>query len=99
MYKKEIRAAVIGVVREIQEMSGRELTSVTPETRPVGDLPGFDSLNGIEGTIMLSERLGISIPLDVNVFLNEQGDRVLAVEEICERVVCIARECENANAS
>ena len=98
MNKKEIRAAVIGVVREIQEMSGRELTSVTPETRPVGDLPGFDSLNGIEGTIMLSERLGLTIPLKENVFVNQEGDRALTVDEMCERVAAIARGCETANA-
>lgn len=57
---------VIEVVSDIQSNSGRQSIVLTGKSCPIGDLPGFDSLNGIESPrnwhidSAVNFRLGIS---------------------------------------
>ena len=87
MTRERAEAALIGVIAHIQEMSGRECPEITGETVPIGDVPGFDSLNGLEATILLDEQLQIETPDDARLFTNETGRKAIPVSEIAQRIV------------
>jgi acyl carrier protein len=74
MEKTKVIEVIADVLKEIQSMSGRTPVPISATTCPIGDLADFDSLNGVEATIELSDRLGIEIP-GVNGFVNEQGTK------------------------
>ncbi len=83
--KAQITEVVAEVLAEIQASSGREPVAITGQTCPIGDLPDFDSLNGVEATVELADRLGVEIP-GVNVFVNEKGTKALRVSEITDNI-------------
>lgn len=79
--EEQIREIVLAAVCEIQEQSGRPLPDVCCGTLcPIGDLDGFDSLNAVEVTVQLTEKLGCEI--DGNPFV--KGRRALKVEEVAK---------------
>lgn len=89
MTRGEVESKVIAALRELQVQSGRqEAVDATPDTRPIGDLPEFDSLNGEEVTVLLEVELGCVLP--GNIFIAEGGRRALsvreAVGELCQRL-------------
>lgn len=86
MSNTEIEHAIVGALMDIQTMSGRELVEIKSTTRPIGDLPGFDSLNGVEATIEIGVRLDFEVPPDVNLFVDESGNAASTVTDIVDRV-------------
>ncbi|MXY21873.1 MAG: hypothetical protein F4Y49_11130 [Dehalococcoidia bacterium] len=86
MDKQQIVDKVVQTVAEIQEASGRSAVGIGLSTRPVGGLEDFDSLNGVEATVMLSESLGVNIPEDCNPFISKDGKRALSVGEIADTI-------------
>ena len=72
MNQSEIEHLLMGVVREIQILSGRKDVDVTPDTCPILDVPGFDSLNGVEATIDVLARLKLTLEAN-NVFADDSG--------------------------
>jgi acyl carrier protein len=83
MKVEEIQKVVLEVVCEIQEQSGRPIPEVICGTLcPIGDFDGFDSLNAVEVSVQLTEKLGCEV--DGNPFVN--GRRALKVEEIAKRL-------------
>ena len=84
MDKKEIFEIIKGTLVQIQEMSGREVPKITPKTVPIGDLPGFDSLTGLEFTIMMPSKLRWN---EQNLCISEDGTRALCIEEIIDQVL------------
>ena len=85
MEKSDVVRAVIDVLAGLQSMSGRPATNISDRTCAIGDLDQFDSLNGVEATVELSERLGMELPA-VNVFVNENGTKALTVSEIADSI-------------
>ena len=73
---------VIDAIRQVQGASGRAAEGIESDTRPFNDVEGFDSLNGIEATLLLSETLGQELP--DSVFVPSEGNRVLSIKEIAE---------------
>ncbi|MDE0069114.1 MAG: hypothetical protein OXO48_05330 [Caldilineaceae bacterium] len=84
MGKQEIVGAVIQTVAQVQEASGRERGAIDASTRPLRDVEGFDSLCGLEATVLLSESLGAALPDDYNPFISKDGNRALSVGEIAD---------------
>lgn len=85
MDRKDIQDLVTQGIRQIQEMSGREvLEDLTGDTCPIRDLDGFDSLCGAELGAILSRT--ISLPLDFNPCVSEDGRRALRIREIVDRI-------------
>ena len=82
MDRETVVDVVIEAIRQVQESSGRTARGIGPDTRPFRDVEGFDSLSGIEATIILSESLGRELP--DSVFAPIEGNRVLSVKEIAE---------------
>ena len=52
---------------------------------PFKDVEGFDSLSGIEATVLLSETLGQDLP--DSVFTPEEGNRMLSINEVADTVL------------
>ncbi|MCH8243606.1 MAG: hypothetical protein IH897_13490 [Planctomycetes bacterium] len=96
MTQETAEAAVIEVIVEIQEMGGLEACGINAETKPIGDVPGFDSLNACEATVAVAARLRMDIPNEANIFINKAGDTALSVEEIAARIMEIAQSSEGA---
>lgn len=94
MTREQAEATVIGAITEIQEMSGRECLGISAITKPIGDVPGFDSLNALEATVEVAARLTMDIPNEANIFITEDGDRALSVREIAGRLMEIAERSE-----
>jgi len=87
---EDIRTRLIDVLRLIQEESGYPAIEITETTCPVVDLVGFDSKMWPVSMGMLSDELGIEIPVDVNIYLTPDGKRKLTVAEIAARVLTFA---------
>ena len=84
MEKQEIVTKVVQAVARVQEASGRSSGGIDVSSRPVQDVEGFDSLCGLEATVMLSESLGVHLPEDHNPFVSRNGNRALSVNEIAD---------------
>lgn len=94
MTRQQAETAVIDVIVEIQEMSGRKCPGIGARTKPIGDVPRFDSLNAFEATVAVAARLRMDIPNEANIFINEAGDTALSVREIAGRLMRIAETSE-----
>lgn len=82
MDKNEVMDKVADAINQIQETSGRTVAEISPNTRPFTDVAGFDSLNGIEATVILSDSLGVNLP--DSVFTPKEGNQNLSVSEIAD---------------
>lgn len=85
MDKETVTQQVVQAVAQVQEASGRAARGIGPLTKPIGDAPGFDSLNGVEVTVSLSQSLGYELP-DDNLFVSQDGKRALSISEIADNV-------------
>lgn len=89
MDRDEIVRHIILAVTQVQETSGRSVGGIGHNTRPLKDLQDFDSLCGVEATVLLSGAVGRELP--DSVFVPQEGSRLLTVDEIADRVVdCIS---------
>ena len=86
MEKQEIVTTVVQTVVQVQMISGRPSDGIGASTRPLRDVEGFDSLSGLEATVMLSESLGVDLPNDCNPFISKDGNRALSVNEIADAI-------------
>ncbi len=93
MDKDEVIKVISAVLAEVQSSSGRQPVVVTGDTCPIGDLDGFDSLNGVEASVELSDRLGVDLP-GVNAFINEKGTEALKVSEIADNICQVSGSTE-----
>ena len=84
MNKKKIHDLVVETLEFIQELGGQEKVDINDDTVPIGQLPGFDSMNGVELSMMISEH----IPMEKNVRLcvSDDGKKALSVRQIIERL-------------
>lgn len=83
MDRNEIFDILIETFSMIQEMSSREVPELTENTLPIGDLPGFDSLSGLEATIMLP----VGLWDGENICTSDNGKKALNIGEITTRIL------------
>ena len=81
---EELREQLIEVITEIQAGSGRPVPEINGEICPIGDLEGFDSLNAVEMTCELSQRLHCDIKPDLMV--PDHPLKQLTINEIVGRL-------------
>ena len=81
---------LIEVLREIQSNSGHETDGFAPETRPLVDLEGFDSLLWPVAISMLATTLGVEIPNNKNIYVSEDGTHPLTIKESAAAVCRVA---------
>lgn len=85
MEPKEIESVVVGVLREVQTVSGRSWTDLDADSRPLGDLDGFDSLSAVEVTVAIEQKLGSKFDVE-SIFTSEDGKRALSIKQISELI-------------
>ena len=91
MSKDEITKKVIQAITKVQEMSGRATEGINSSMKPIGGAKGFDSLNAVEATVILSELLRYEFSAD-NFFVSEDGKRALSISEISNNVFKTIKE-------
>lgn len=84
MDQREIEQILINVVCELQALSGRSPVPVSGSTRPVLDVPGFDSLNGVEATVEAIDRFQHELEFN-NVFV--ENDKALSIQQAANRLL------------
>jgi len=90
MERIEIERRLIETLYEVQELSGCARVEIDLKTCPIDDLDGFDSLRGVETTVLLSMKLKHEFKAgkgEVNLFVSEDGRRVLKIEETVNRLI------------
>jgi acyl carrier protein len=85
MTRDEIGVLLLHVLREVQAISGRVWTDLDPNAKPIGSLDGFDSLSGVETTVMIEERVRCRLEVE-SLFVSDDGKRALTVQEIGDRL-------------
>lgn len=86
MSPAELQSAILSVLQEVQTLSGRPWAGLSETAKPLLDLDGFDSLCGLEATVMVEERLGCGDLGVDSVFVSDDGQRSLSIREIAERL-------------
>lgn len=84
---EQIKNTVLAVVSEIQANSGRSTAGLNESTCPLTGMPGFDSINAVESSMLLSERLGCEVKPDIALFA--QGGRPRSIAQITKELVKI----------
>src|ERR1700741_4388387 len=82
----EIQAAIFDVLKDVQELSGRQWVPLPATAKPIGVLAGFDSLCSIETTVLLELKLGCAPLGPSSLFISEDGKRALTVQEVSQRI-------------
>ena len=85
MEKAEIVRRVTGILSKVQKISGRKTVAITGQTRPIGGLPDFDSLNGVEASVLIAQEFSIEFPRS-NILVNDSGTAPLSVSQIADYV-------------
>ena len=86
MNGNEVEQTIVEVLTKIQAMSGLDCPAIDSRTRPLWDLPQFDSLIALVATVELAARLNCEIPEDVNIFVDDKGERPQCIGEIRDRI-------------
>ena len=89
MTREDIEIKLLQAICQIQELSGHPDLEISVNTCPIKDLPDFDSLRGVEATVMLGSLLNCEIKGEVNLFVSENGRSALRIHEIVDRIYAL----------
>lgn len=96
MDKNEIRMELIDMLKEIAKMMNPEesIPHITPETKPLLDLPNFDSLVGILITISCMDKFKFSDDKMQSIFTEEKSKakKALTVDEVTDIIYDITQK-------
>ena len=81
-----LKEKLIAVLGQIQADSGLECPPLTGATKPVDDIPQFDSKVWPVATTILSTEIGAPIPNDVNIFVNDRTKLPRSIDEVAASV-------------
>jgi len=88
MNSATLKEKLIAVIGQIQASSNIECPPLTGTTRPVDDVPKFDSKICLVATTILSTEIGVAIPNDVNIFVDKTTKTPRSIDEaaafVCE---------------
>jgi hypothetical protein len=83
-----LKEKLIAVLGQIQADSGLECPPLTGATKPVDNIPKFDSKVWPVAITILSTEIGAAIPNDVNIFVDETTKLPRSIDEtatfVCE---------------
>lgn len=85
-----IHSTLVEVLQNIQATSKLECPPLSSATKPIEDLPKFDSKIWPVAIGMLGAKLGITIANDVNIFCQDGSCVALTIDEIVVKVVALA---------
>lgn len=91
MSPADARKALIGVLQDIQAMSGLACPVLDDTSVPPKLLPKFDSTIWPVATTEVARKLGVTIPNDIHIFGGEKGNPLLTIAQsvalICQKAV------------
>ena len=93
-----LKATLTTVLSQIQADSGLACPSLTDTTKPVDDIPGFDSKVWPVATTILSTEIGAPIPNDVNIFADDQA-RPRSIAQIVDLLCVLVNQQSKAGAA
>lgn len=79
-----LKEALIGVIKQIQKISGLECPTLDGRVKPVGDVPKFDSKVWPVATTLLATELRTEISNDVNIFVDSTSKQPRSIDEAVE---------------
>jgi len=83
-----LKETLIAVLSQIQADSGLECPPLTGTTKPVGQIPKFDSKIWPVATTILSTEIGAPIPDDINIFVDDKTKLPRSIDQtvsfVCE---------------
>lgn len=85
-----IHSTLVEVLQNIQATSELECPPLGGATKPIEELPKFDSKIWPVAIGMLGANLGITIANDVNIFRQDDSSIALTIDEIVAKVVALA---------
>lgn len=85
-----VHSALVDVLKTIQATSELECPPLGGATKPIEELPKFDSKIWPVAIGMLGAKLGISIANDVNIFRQDDSCVALTIDEIVAKVIALA---------
>ncbi len=85
-----IQSTLVEVLQHIQATSELECPSLGGATKPLEELPEFDSKIWPVAIGMLGAKLGITIANDVNIFRQDGSSTALTIDEIVARVAALS---------
>ena len=77
-----LKEKLIALLGQIQADSGLECPPLTGATKPVNNIPKFDSKVWPVATTILSTEIGAPIPNDINIFVDETTKLPRSIDEI-----------------
>ncbi|MDD1791433.1 hypothetical protein [Burkholderia gladioli] len=81
-----IQTALVEVLQNIQATSELECPLLGGATKPIEELPKFDSKIWPVAIGMLGAKLGVNIANDVNIFRKDDSSTALTINEIVAKV-------------
>lgn len=84
--RQRVLEALLEALALTQERSGRKAQSIDEDTIPLVELESFDSHNGVEVEVLVSERLGVEIDA-IPFHKRRSGIKELSVREIVDAVL------------
>lgn len=95
MLKPLVSDVLIEALREVQVLGGHPWAELAPTDKIIGTLAGFDSLTGIEATVLVElklaaklERPKVSLGRD-SIFVSDDGTRALRTHEVVSKVCAL----------
>ena len=82
MTKSEIQIAVISAIVEVEERCGRQNPTLNGDTRPIDDLAAWDSLLGVEATLIIEEKIGKQFALESIFVTDDDKPMARTIDEI-----------------
>ena len=83
-----LKEKLIAVLGQIQANSGLECPPLTGATKPVENIPKFDSKVWAAATTILATEIGKPIPNDINIFIDDTTKLPRSIDEtvtfVCE---------------
>ena len=76
-----LKGKLIAILAQIQVDSGLECPPLTGTTKPIENLPEFDSKVWPIATTLLATEIGATIPDDVNIFVDEATKLPRSIDE------------------
>lgn len=85
-----VQAVLVEVLQLIQTTSGEDYPSITGTTKPLEDLPRFDSKIWPVAVGMIAKKLEITIANDVNIFCRIKSCIALTIDETVAILIKLA---------
>lgn len=81
MEREQVKTALIQILQSIPEAIGETCPQLTGQTKPLAEIPKFDSKLGILATAKLARQLDVHIPDNANIFVDKKTKAKLTIDQ------------------